>query len=291
VRKISSLILAGFCLLAVLPLNGQDQPVFRSESHFVEVYTTVHDKKGRAISGLAQSDFHLQDNGVPQEIANFEAQEGSLSCAILLDVTGSMADALPAVKANVGRFIEQFRPGDAVAVYSFNEKLRQLQDFTLDHAAARQAVLRTKAGGSTALFDAISLLARALGERRGKKAIVVFTDGDDNASVLNAASAIQRAKKDGYPLYIIAEGDALKSRPLLRTLEEMSDSTGGRLHTMKSLKDIGRLFEDITAELQHTYLMTYRAPSNMPGWHSIQVSVAGPEAHQIRSRLGYMSAQ
>ena len=287
IRRLAGMLAA----LSALLLNAQDQPVFRTETRFVEVYTTVHDKKGRALSGLSQSDFRLQDNGVPQEIVNFEAQDGTLSCAILLDVTGSMADALPAVKANVGRFIEQFRAGDAVAVYSFNDTLKRLQDFTVDHAAARQAVLRTKAGGSTALYDSISLLARALGERRGKKAIVVFTDGDDNASVLNAASAVQRAKKDGYPLYIIAEGDALKSKALLRTLEEMSDSTGGKLHSLKSLKDIGRLFEDITAELQHTYLMTYKPPMNTPGWHTIQVSINGPEAHQVRSRLGYLALQ
>jgi hypothetical protein len=71
----------------------------------------------------------------------------------------------------------------------------------------------------------------------------------------------------------------------------MSDSTGGRLHQMKSVKDISRLLEDIITELRNTYFMTYRAPSNQPGWHTIKVSVTGPVPNQIRARLGYSSGQ
>ena len=199
--------------LACLPVAfAQEQAVFRVDSRLVEVYATIRDQNGHYLDGLPRDRFQVKDNGELQPLAVFESNTDKFSCAVLLDTTGSMAAVLPVVKNSVIHMIDELRDGDTVAIYSFSTSLNQLVDFTTDKAAAKQAVLRTRANGSTALFDSVSELAREMAPRPGKKAMVVFTDGDDNASVLNVKAAVQRAKKAGVPVYAIAEGDALKSK-------------------------------------------------------------------------------
>jgi Mg-chelatase subunit ChlD len=121
-----------------------------------------------------------------QSLAAFESNGSKLSCAILLDIAGSMADVLPVVKNSIIKLIDAMSDGDSVAVFGFANGLNRLQEFTTDKASAKQAVLRTPAAGATALFDAISEVAREISPRSGKKVLVVFTDGQDNASLLNA---------------------------------------------------------------------------------------------------------
>ena len=274
------------CLPAVL---AQDQPVFRVESRLVEVYATIRDQNGRYLDGLPRDRFELKDNGEVQPLKVFESNADKFSCAVLLDTTASMAAALPAVKNSVVHMIDQLREEDRVAVYSFSLNLNQLVDFTTDKAAAKQAVLRTRAAGSTALFDAVSELARDMAPRPGKKAMVVFTDGDDNASLLNVKSAVARAKKAGVPVYAIAEGDALKSNDLLKELKDIAEMTGGQTYQAHKTSEIAGIFESITGDLQHTYMLAYQAPpSSDRRWRTIELTVSGLKGGKIRSKEGYL---
>ena len=92
---------------------------------------------------------------------------------------------------------------------------------------SKQAVLRTRAAGGTALFDAVSNVTRELEMRKGKKALILFTDGADNASTLNAFGASRQARLSGVPIYTIAEGEALGDHTLLKTLEDLATRSGG----------------------------------------------------------------
>lgn len=271
-------------------LRAQDgAAVFRSEVRLVEVYATVFDHKGRYLDGLNSHSFELLDNGVPQPIVNFESNLSDLSCAILLDTTGSMQRALPGLKNAVLRLIDDFREHDAAAVYAFGTSLALLQDFTSRKDTLKAAVLRTRAGGQTALFDAIAQTALDIGKRRGKKSIIVFTDGDDNASVLNASAALSRVKKLGIPIYSVAQGDALGSQALRHTLHEISQLSGGLSYTVKQPKEVESVFQDIAEDLQHGYLLTYKPPSSHGfGWRKIQLVLNGPKDCRIRAREGYL---
>jgi VWFA-related protein len=274
-------------LATLLPAIAQD-PVFRVNSRVVEVYATIWDRNGRYLDGLTQEKFQLRDNGEVQTLAAFESHSASLSLAILLDTTGSMAAALPVVKNSIMKLIDELREGDAVAIYGFSNGLNRLQEFTLDKSAAKQSVLRTRAGGATALFDAVSEVAREVGSRAGKKAIVVFTDGQDNASILNSSNAVQRARKAGVPVYTIAEGDAVKSRSLLNQLKDLSEMTGAGSFQARSTKDIAEVFADITHDLQHTYMLAFRAPPGESGkWRTIELTVVGNPNAKVRAREGY----
>ena len=280
--------LRALLVLASAALYGQENVTFRTESRLVEVYATVRDHDGRYVDGLARERFQVSDNGAVQPVVAFESNSMRLSCAILLDTTGSMADALPTVKNSVLRMIDELRADDNVAIYSFNTGLYRLVDFTTDKAAAKQAVLRTRAAGTTALFDAISELARDITRWSGKKAIVVFTDGDDNASLLNARSAVRRAKSAGVPVYAIAEGEALQSKALLTELKDIAEMTGAQFHQAKKAKEIGPIFQEISADLQHTYMLAYKAPpAEDEHWRTIGVMVNGLKNPKIRAKEGY----
>jgi Ca-activated chloride channel homolog len=278
-----------FCILPILMLiaSGQDV-VFKTEARLVEVYATVHDQHGRYVDGLTSEQFRVLDEGEVQSVVAFESQGSALSCALVLDTTGSMQNTLPLVKNAAVSLIDELRAGDSVAVYGFSTSLNLLQDFTEDRAAAKRALLRTRASGATALFDALAQVTRDISKRQGKKVIVVFTDGADNASVLRAQSAIIRAKKCGIPIYTVAEGEALQSRELLNQLRSIAEGSAGVFYEAKKNADIGPIFRDILASLQHTYMLTYKPPTvDGSKWRVIKLSLVSPTDCRIRAKEGY----
>ena len=112
-----------------------------------------------------------------------------------------MLCAVSALNNDALRLIAELRPEDACAVYNCSNTITELQPFTTDKSSAKRAVLGTQAFGDTALYDALARVGQDLSGRAGKKVIGLFTDGKDNASTLNAESAIQRAKAAGVPVY------------------------------------------------------------------------------------------
>jgi len=279
------------CLFLIPALGWTQAPdfTFTSEARVVEVYATVLDQRGRPLDGLARDRFRVLDAGAPQTLTAFETTTSDLSCAILLDTTGSMAKALPVVKNAILRFLDQLSPNDVAAIYGFSTTMVRLQDFTADKALAKKAVLHTRPAGRTALFDAISRVARDISRRSGKKVILVFTDGQDNASVLTAGAAIERAKKIGVPLYTVAQGEALNSRALVGQLKELAEQTGGLSYEVRAPRQVEEVFEDISRDLRHTYLLAYKAPpASGAKWRPIRVEITGLVGYKVRAREGYL---
>ena len=279
-------------LAIIFPARGQEPgSVIKVEVRLVEVYASIHDHKGHFVDGLGRESFQVLEDGKPQQIATFETTKQSLSCAILLDTTGSMAEALPRVKNSIVRLIDELDPQDSVAIFTFDQRLVVRQEFTTDKSAAKRAVLRTRAEGATALFDALSEAAKELSNRSGKKALILFTDGDDNSSALNAGSAIARAKKAGIPLYTIAEGQATHSKNLWRLLNDLSERTGGTAHEVKKPGEIEQVFHEISEDLRHLYMIGYRPPTGAGDgkWRKIDLLVRGQKDYRIRAKEGYSS--
>lgn len=276
-------------LIAHAGAARQSSGVIRVEARSVEVYATIYDQKGHYVDGLSRERFELFEDGEPQQISSFQTNVEALACAILLDTTGSMADALPHVKNSVSKLIDDLDPNDLVAIYTFDERLAVRQEFTTDKIAAKRAMLRTRAQGRTALFDAIAETALDVAKRPGKKVLIVLTDGDDNASILNAQAAVTRAKKVGIPLYAIAEGDATHSANLKALLVDLSERTGGTTYQANKASDIDQVFGKISQDLQHLYMFSYQPPSGPADgrWHKIDVAVKGIKDYRVRAKEGY----
>jgi Ca-activated chloride channel family protein len=267
-----------------LPIIEAD---FKTTGRLVEVYATVTDGRGRYMDNLTGDDFTVMDQRNPQKITAFEPQSNEVSVVLLLDTTGSMLFALPALKNAALRLISELRPEDSVAVYNFSESVTELQPFTTDKAAAKRAVLRTQAYGDTAMYDALARVGQDLIGRAGKKVIVLFTDGKDNSSTLNPESAIQRAKANGVPIYTIAQGEAIGHRDLLDQLAGISKATGGESFAIEKPSEIGRVFDKVSEDLTHGYLLSFQPPAaDNPAWRPIQVVVNG-RGLKVRAREGY----
>ncbi len=263
-------------------------PSYKADVRLVEVFATVLDQKGRRVSNLTRDSFEVYDNGVIQPIVSFETTAAELSCAILLDTTRSMADALPSLKNATASLIDQLRDKDWFAVYGFNTSLNRLHDFTRDKEAGKRVVMSMRPGGATALFDAISRVAGELSKRKGKKCIIVFTDGMDNSSYLNADAAVAQARKAGVPLYAVAQGEALKKAALIDLLDRIAQSTGGLRYTARRPNEIKKSFAAIWQDVMSTYMLTYAAPpAEGQKWRTIQVAIRSPHGLRARAKEGY----
>ncbi|HXN46583.1 MAG TPA: VWA domain-containing protein [Bryobacteraceae bacterium] len=269
-------------------LLAQSDPSFSVDVRMVEVYATVFDDHGRYVDGLGRDGFEIRDEGQPQPIVDFGGTSDPLACAMLLDTTGSMEKVLPQVRSSILDFIDKLGPLESIAIYTFDTGLRLRQEFTTDKLAARRAVMRTRAGGETALFDALAQTAHEIAKRKGKKVIVLFTDGGDNASALDAVSAENTVRKFGVPVYTIAEGEALESNSLIGTLRDIARKTGGTASVVRKPADVSAVFDEIAKALQHTYLLSYKAPAvSEHGWRNIQVALRQTGKYKIRAKQGY----
>lgn len=195
---------------------------------------------------------------------------------------------MPALKGAVLRLIDAFRDQDRFAVYTFNTTLRRIHGYSQDKTAAKRAVLRIMSGGGTALFDSLSAVVADLAEQKGKKAIIAFTDGQDNSSYLHSMAVMMRAKTFGLPIYAVAQGEALGDRHLFRMLKEIAQATGGEAYQVRKPSQMSQVFSEISDDIRHAYLLTYAAPpADNDRWHTIQVALKGAKAARIRARGGY----
>ena len=278
----------GLPLLASAEISSEDV-VFRASGRLVEAYATVTDARGKYVDDLPEDQFTLMDGQQARSLVGFESHAQPVSVALLLDTTGSMSLALPALKNAALKLISELRPVDSVAVYSFNKSVTVLQPFTTDMGQAKRAVLSTEALGETALYDALARVARDLSGRAGKKVIVVFTDGDDNSSTLTTDTAILRAKATGVPLFTIAEGEALENKAYLAQLADLSKATGGEAFAIKRFhRNRRRVFEKVSEDLAHGYLLEFEPPSSEDhSWHPINIQVRLRGDKVVRAREGY----
>jgi VWFA-related protein len=264
------------------------EALFRASGRIVEVYATVTDSRGRYVDELNASQFTILEGGQPKPVFAFENHTSSVSVALVFDTTGSMDQTLPSLKSAALRLLDELRPQDSVAVYSFNDRVTELQPYTTDKVAAKRAVLRAHAAGTTALYDALLRVNHDLAGHAGKKIVIVFTDGDDNSSMLTSDAAILRAKGRGIPIYTIAEGDALVHQELIGQLANISRSTGGSSFLIRKLSDIGAVFQKVSEDLMHGYLLAFQPSEGEDhAWRKIQVVLANGKGRQVRAREGY----
>ena len=270
------------------PPPPPNDPVFKADGRIVEVYTTVTDSRGRYVDDLDAGKFDVLEEGNSKPVLAFENHNDPVSVALLFDTTGSMANTLPLLKAAAMQLVDDLRPADSVAVYTFSDSVNENQPLTTDKDAAKRAILKTHAVGNTALYDALVRVNRDISSRGGKKFIIVFTDGSDNASMLTSAVSVERAKSRGIPIYTIAEGEALEQQQLIGELARISQATGGSQFLIHRLSDIAPVFEKVSQDLMHGYLVAFQpSPGNNHEWRKIEVVLGGTKGLQIRAREGF----
>jgi len=254
----------------------------------IEVFAAVSDGNDRPITNLQQQDFRVEEDNRLQQIRIFEPQSSAMTMALLVDTTGSMATDLSRVKNGVARLLSSIKPQDTVGLFTFANGLNKLSDFSKDKNAVLGAILKTRAGGATALFDSLAQLSREVSRHGGKKAILLFTDGDDNMSVLSLEVAMKDVQRIGVPVYSMLYGRALQDPKLHDRLEKISISTGGISFNVRNPDDLPNVFARVGQDLQHTYMLSYQSDSEAKDdWRSIKVSLPNHPKLKVRAKEGY----
>jgi Ca-activated chloride channel family protein len=279
-------------------LLAQQPTVFRADVNLVRVVTTVKTLDGQTLGTLEKNEFEVYDNGAKQQIAVFEHQtEQPLSVILMVDTSGSTAKDLKYESDSASRFFHvllgEGNLQDTAALYSFNWEIREQQPYTRDLRAldARLKLLHGEAG--TAMYDAIYLGAQRLEMRKGRKVIVVVTDGGDTGSKVDVHKALEAAQLADAVIYAIVvmpiTNDAGRNIGGEHALEFMAKGTGGRIFMPSLGAELDKAFASIITELRTQYLLGYY-PQNVPltkdRFHKLEVRVLRPDL-RVSARNGY----
>ena len=261
---------------------------FTSGVNLVEVYATVTDRQGEPVAGLTAADFQIAEDGAGQAISAFAAGEFPLAIAIGLDRSFSMGgkdNRLGVAKSAARTLVGALRPDDQVMVVAIGGDTATVAPLSSDRAAALSAIDRLDAWGTTPLYDATLAAREAIQPARGRRALVLLSDGSDRYSDATAADLVDRARRHDVLIYPVAVGSA---RPPV--FAELAAATGGRSFFVRDPRALITTMTAIARELRFQYLLGYvpsRARSTEAAWHAIDVTVGRPDV-RVRARDGYV---
>jgi Ca-activated chloride channel family protein len=284
------------------PAAVQSDADLKIDVKLVNVFVTVTDAHGAPVANLKEDNFKLSEDGKEQKISVFD-KESALPLSIVLAVDTSLSTRrdLPLELASGRKFAHTIlRPQDALAVFQFSEIVNEALSFTSDAKAVDRALDKMRLGSATALYDALYLGSRALDKRRGRKVMVVITDGGDTASKVDyhdAVRAAQEAEAIVYSIIVVpVEANAGRDLGGEHALVQISEDTGGKHYYASSLAQLDQAFKQISDELRTQYLLAYYPSQRLSDsdFRRIHVSVnATPEGseYHIRNRAGYYTSR
>lgn len=319
-------------LVLLRGLSAQDEPSrIRVNVVLVQLSVAVTDGKGNYIGGLKPEDFIVTEDKIPEKLAGFEEgisttshttdevvstpasaaaptmqtttlplpeangpQATGASVFILFDTSNYMYRGFVFAQDAIADFVRSLEGVSKVALYSYSRNLSKVAPLTADRTAVLRGVRNTVAGDDEALYNSLLLTLKDAAPLRGRKAIVVFSNGPDNASMVPPEDVAELAQSTGTIIYMISTREAQNDAASMTVFERISKATGGKAYFSKSWKDEKMAFESIREDLAHLYSLSYYpSPNPNQGWRTITVKLA-PKAMQkykIRTREGYRLQQ
>jgi Ca-activated chloride channel homolog len=299
------LVLAGACLLAVLPARGQnrspllpldpppppnqpmsDRPI-RVGVNMVLVPVTVLDPYNRLVTGLDQANFRVFEDGQEEEITHFSSEDVPISIGVIFDMSGSMSDKVGKARMAAVQFMKTANPQDEFLLVNFGNQARLSVPFTSSIDDVQNEMMYRRTKGLTALLDAIYLgLSEMRYAHNSRKALLVISDGGDNHSRYSENEVRQLLKESDTEIYAIGLFEPASVRcnlspeecegPLL--LQELCDMSGGRMFSVQNLNELPDIVTKISMELRNQYMLGYK-PSNSRRdgrWRRIKVRLDPP---------------
>ena len=287
---------SGLVLLAGLAAGAQEQRAFRSSVDLVPVFATVLAPDGSFAAGLTKDDFVVLDNGKPQDIASFSDQAQAISVSLILDTSGSMADALPRVYAAASVFLDQLKPDDRAMVGSL---VFQGPPFTSDKSRLRTSLNLLPRDPGSPVFAALDRALTTLDQETNRRVVVIYTDGKNQpirgsgvrlrgapapAPPATEATIQTRVETAGVMIYAIGfEGVSLSGG-----MKSIARRSGGRATELKTADDLGASLAAVADELHHQYLLGF-TPAVFDGRiHKIDVRMK-PPGLTVRARQTYVA--
>ncbi|QNI35766.1 VWA domain-containing protein [Edaphobacter albus] len=311
-------------------VSAQDDSRILVNVVLVQLNIAVTDRKGNYISGLKPEDFVITEDKIPEKVATFEegneptrrlvwsAPEGKMisqkivipsgeaateatpapagpmptgsNVFILFDTSNYMYRGFVFAQDAIADFVRSLEGASRVALYSYSRDLLRAVPPTSDRATVLRGVRSTVAGDDAALYNSLLMTVKDAAQFTGRKAIVVFSNGPDNASLVPPEDVAELAQSTGTIIYMISTRDAQAEPISTAVFERMSKATGGKAYFAKSWKDEKDAFASIREDLAHLYSLSYYPqPNPNRGWRSISVKLVGENAqkYRIRTRDGY----
>ena len=281
------------------PIEDDPGAPLKVKTDLVTLTLTVTDTFGRYVSGLGKNAFTINDNNQDQEITFFSDSDAPVSVGILFDVSGSMSgDKIKKARKALERFISTSHPSDEYFLIAFNSRAQLLLDRTRDGEAVLRKLQLVQPKNNTALYDAVYLgVEKVTRGAHQKRALLVISDGQDNASRYNFGE-VRRLMKESdvvtYAVGILDPGDASSALGMQGQafLDELSSVTGGKSFYPQTDVEMDEIFERIALELRHQYSIGYTPKDFQPDgkWRKVKVKVKPPRGLPrltVRGREGY----
>jgi len=282
----------------------------------------VTDNKGHYVNGLKPTDFRIFEDGILQQIATFAegakaplavAEDGSTkpliegnkdalpgmerpdafvgtNVFVLFDTSNFMYKGFVYAEDAIADFVRGLDRADSVAVYTFSRNLSRAAPLTRDHSNAIAGLRKSVAGDDTALYNALLLALRDAAKVPGRKVIIVFSNGPDNASMVAPDDVRAVAEDEGIPLYVISTAEVNKDPISSNVFKRISQRTGGKAYFAKTWQKQVEAFEDIREDLGNSYTVTYYPKANPnEGFRKITIDAINDPGKKwrIRNRPGY----
>ena len=306
-------------LLAQEP--GQ-RPIFHVKVDMVVLSFQVTDSKGHYVNGLKPADFRILEDGIVQRIATFAegakaplavGEDGSTqpllesakdalpgmdrpdafvgtNVFVLFDTSNFMYKGFVYAEDAIAEFIRGLDRADSIAVYTFSRNLSRAAPLTRDPFSAIAGLRKSVAGDDTALYNALLLALRDAAKVPGRKVVIVFSNGPDNASMVAPDDVRAVAEDEGIPIYVISTAEVNKDPVSSNVFRRVAQRTGGKAYFAKTWQKQVEAFEDIREDLGNSYTITYYPkPNPNEGFRKIGIEPTNDPGHKwrIRSRPGY----
>jgi Ca-activated chloride channel family protein len=280
----------------------QQQPPFRAGIELVSLNVSVSDANGHYVTDLEQGDFNVFEDGMKQDVTFFTKTNLPIALALMMDTSASMDTKLPIAQEAAIGFAKRAREQDLTEIIDFDSRVTILVPFTNNLNELEQAIKKTSAGGSTALYNAIYIALKDLKklvatnvEEIRRRAIVVLSDGEDTSSLLPFDEVLDLAKRSETAIYAIGlrsnEGGANVSKGFKEAefaMRQLSQETGGRAFFPNQAADLTKVYGQISEELSSQYTIGYtsRNPRRDGAWRRIVIRVNGQQL-TARTKQGY----
>jgi Ca-activated chloride channel family protein len=253
----------------------------------VQVIATVVDGSGHFVNGLPKTAFHLEEDGKTQTISHFGAEDVPLELIVACDVSGSMAPAMSRLKQAVKEFLAAVPSRDQVTLIGFNDSIFALTRRASDPAERIKAVDRLAPFGATALYDVILKGIDMLGKQPGRRAMIVFSDGEDQGSHASIVDVERRLQASDVTLYMIGQGRGVEVEALKSIMQRLVEPTGGRALFTDNIDQLHLAFSDLLEELSNQYLLGYESTNSKRDETFRKISVRVDGQGRVRARQGY----
>ncbi len=310
--------------------QDQDQTTFRVKVDMVVLSFTVTDQKGKYVNGLKPRDMRIFEDEIPQKIATFtegnhaplqvlengqtkplrgtlasatdpggvpdpnvvdlRSEAGGTNVFVLFDTSNYMYRGFVYASDAIADFIRGLDRADSIAVYTYSRNLNRAVALNRDRTTAIAGLRRAVAGDDSALYNSLLLTLRDAAKVPGRKVVIVFSNGPDNASMVAPDDVRAVAEDEGIPIYVISTSEVNKD-PISSTIfKRISTNTGGKSYFARTWQKQVEAFESIREDLGNSYTVTYYPqPNPNEGFRRIRVELSSDaiKKYKIRARPGY----